>query len=68
MPLTLLISAFATVAMFAPLLIRSDLSKTVVIAPLIALSSVLAGLSTFGYAEVIRDQFPPAGQRRSDVP
>ncbi|WP_442511346.1 hypothetical protein SH528x_003020 [Novipirellula sp. SH528] len=68
MPIALLTSVIGTVAMHLPLLIHIELSKAAILASLVATSSLLAGLSTFGYAEVVRDQFPPNGGHRTDVP
>ena len=64
----LVTSVIGTLAMFLPLLLRTNLSHSLTIGSLVALSSAVAGLSTFGYAEVVRDQFPPAGARRTDTP
>lgn len=68
MPIALLTSMVLTVAMFLPILIGVDPSKAALLAALIAASSLLAGLTTFGYAEVLRDQFPRFSSRRSDAP
>ena len=68
MALALLTSVLGTLAMFLPLLIRTNLSHALILGSLIALSSAVAGLSTFGYAEVVRDQFPSADARRTDIP
>lgn len=68
MALALLTSVLGTLAMFLPLLIRTNLSHALILGSLIALSSAVAGLSTFGYAKVVRDQFPSADARRTDIP
>ena len=68
MALALLTSVLGTLTMFLPLLIRTNFFQALIVGSLIALSSAVAGLSTFGYAEVVRDQFPPAGARRTDIP
>lgn len=68
MAVSLPTSVLETLAMFFPLLIRTNLTHALIIGSLIALSSAVAGLSTFGYAEVVRDQFPTAGARRTDIP
>lgn len=68
LPVVLLASVLGTVAMHFPLLLHVEPPKAAILSSLIGLSSFLAGLFTFGYAEVVRDQFPPNGGRRTDTP
>ena len=64
--LSLPASAIAIVLLHSPLTFRLDFQRFALLSGCLGLASLLAGVAIFAYAEILRDQFPPSGLRRTD--
>jgi hypothetical protein len=64
----LLPSGLAIVLLHVKLLVSISLMPALTLIGILALANTVAVLVVFGYVEVLRDQFPPEGLRRSDSP
>lgn len=61
-------SVLGIVLLHIQLIASMTLMPAMAVIGILVLASTVAVLVVFGYVEVLRDQFPPQGLRRSDSP
>jgi len=66
--IAVLTSGIAILLLHAKLILAIKLIPALTVTGILATASTLAALVVFGYVEVLRDQFPPDGLRRTDSP
>ncbi len=61
-------SGFAIILLHAKFLFSIALTPALTLTGILVTANTIAVLVVFGYVEVLRDQFPPEGLRRTDSP
>jgi hypothetical protein len=61
-------SGFAIILLHVKFLISIALTPALTLTGILVTANTIAVLVVFGYVEVLRDQFPPQGLRRTDSP